>query len=130
MELVLQDHIDGCAVACFATVTGKTYDEALEILHPEGVPTPDFGANTDLNRLIRALEAEGFTLTIRPRCPITNLKTSILVVRYEIGKEMYMHTVVWDAKRQEIFDPIETRPHEVYQEGFCIAFELTGRAGI
>jgi hypothetical protein len=127
MELVNQDDNDGCVVACFATVTGKTYEEALHTLHLDGPPA--VGASTDLNVLIRALEAEGFSLNIRPRCTITELKTSILLVRYEIEGEMFMHTVVWDAECQEIFDPFEFRPHEIYQQGFCLAFEITGRVG-
>jgi len=129
MKLVKQDaHVDGCAVACFAMVTGKTYEQALAVLHPEGVATEGYGAETNLNDLLIALFAEGYETIVHPRCPIDTLKTALLNVRYRIGKAMFMHLVVWDAETKTILDPYETRDRSEYEDGLCLAFELKGPA--
>jgi len=122
MQLVEQtEHADGCGVACFAMVTGTTYREALKVLHPYA----DDSALTSNELLMEKLREAGFHIDVRYQVPIKQLKTSILVLRYRIGGSNFMHVAVWDAEAQEILDPWEQRPFEEYENGLCIAFELT-----
>ncbi len=125
MRLVHQKRIDGCAVACLAIVTGQSYDEARHVLHPEA--KGPFGSHWTNNMdLLAALNTAGFGINVRVPCPIQQLKSSILVVRYEIMSSQHMHTVVWDAEQQRILDPFpfQARPLETYQEGLCLVYEL------
>lgn len=120
MKLVEQDHIDGCGVACFAMLTGRTYKEAREVLHPGG------GSYTANEALVEALQAHGYAIETRFMLPtIRDLHTSLLVVRYRIGGGMFMHSVVWDAEQQKVLDPFDERPFEEYENGLCLAFEIT-----
>lgn len=122
MQLVRQtDHVDGCGVACFAMVTGTTYREALRVLHPYA----DGSALTSNELLMEKLREAGLHIDVRYKVPIKQLKTSILVLRYLIGKFNYMHVAVWDAEAQAILDPWEDRPFDEYENGLCLAFELT-----
>lgn len=118
MDLVKQEHVDGCGVACFAMLTGRTYAEALARLNPN----EESWTNTD--DLLKALDCEGLTHEIRIRPDIRTLRTSILTVWYKIGEETYLHTVVWDAEKQQVLDPWGQRPFDEYVSGLCLAFEL------
>jgi hypothetical protein len=118
MERVEQHDIDGCGVACFAMLTGQTYPEVLATLNPGQASW------TDQSRLIEALQEAGYHLNVRFNTPIRDLETSLLVVRYRIAGEIYMHCVVWDAERQAILDPYDTRSFEEYENGLMIAYEV------
>lgn len=118
MNRVQQEHIDGCAAACLAMVTGTDYTAALQTLHPEG------GSWTSNEDLLVALKAAGFEINVRIPCPLEQLNDAILVVRYPISGTNFMHVVVWDAKRKEVLDPWEARPQESYQRDLCLVFEL------
>lgn len=122
LKLVRQQHLDGCGVACFATIRGISYQEAMGVLHPEGR-----GASTSNEALIDVLQETGFDVDVRIRPDIRTLRTAVLVTRYRIGPEMFMHAVVWDANAQRVLDPFEDRPFEEYQTGLCLAFELKPR---
>lgn len=118
MQLVSQHpHITGCIPACLATVLGVSFDEANRLT----------GRTNE--ELLAALQAAGLDVNVRIPCPITGLKDAILLVRYDIGGEAYMHTVVWDVEQQKVLDPWEERPHDSYQEGLCLVYELS-RPGV
>jgi predicted double-glycine peptidase len=127
MNLVTQEVVDGCGVACYAMMTGKTYREALEDLHPGAQPIESH--ETSNEDLMRAIQRAGFDIEICIRPNIRNLRDSILVVRYPIENSMYMHTVVWSAEDQRVLDPFEDRPFEEYEKGICLAFELSRISG-
>ncbi len=132
MYLVNQEIGDGCGVACYAMVTGTNYYEAFGVLHPSENPVCSQTASHETSNedLLQALRAAGFEIEVRIRPDIRTLKKAVLVVRYRIGPSMYMHTVVWDAERQQVLDPFDDRPFEEYQDGLCLAFELSTPSGL
>ena len=123
MNFVRQEKVDGCAVACYAMLIGMSYDAALGVLHPE----PSESHETSNEVLLQKLTDAGFTIMPKTRRPLSELRNAVLVVRYEIGGSMFMHTVVWDAEHQTVLDPYDARPLAEYQEGLCMAFEATRR---
>lgn len=126
MDLVRQQRIDGCGVACLAMVTRTDYLNALGVIHPDKAQDSPTSHETRNERLIEELQRAGFEVNIRIRPDIRTLQNdAVLVVRYRVGAAMYMHCVVWSAEDQWVLDPFEGRPLEEYESGICLAFELS-----
>lgn len=125
MERIYQEIIDGCGVACLAMVTGIDYRRALGVLHPCVDPDDHQVSHETANEdLLEAIKQAGFEVNVRARPDIRTLKDAVLVVRYRIGDDTFMHSVVWDSKKQQVLDPFDDRPFEEYEQGLCLAFEL------
>jgi len=127
MNLLIQEHLDGCAVACLAMVTGTTYGEALKRLHNVDHIPEEGSAWTSNEALLEALKGSGFEVLVYTPRRLVELGTSILVVRYLIGVTHYMHVVVWDADRQTVLDPFPNgrpRPLYYYEDNLCLVFEI------
>lgn len=126
MRLVPQEHIDGCAVACLAMVTGESYELALKVLHPD--LTPDtFSAWTSNESLLEAIKRAGRDVVVYPPKPLKDLGPSILLVRYHIGDTPFMHVVVWDPEKDQVLDPFvlqKVRPNDYYERNMCLAYEF------
>lgn len=108
MRLVKQKHNYGCGIAAVATLTGRPYDNIMNlyngIFHKSGY----YGTSTlELHYLL-------LLLGYNSPCRLRSLRSSnyrdlevdaILKVPFEITVPKPWHWVVWDATRCRILDP-------------------------
>jgi ABC-type bacteriocin/lantibiotic exporter with double-glycine peptidase domain len=123
INLVHQKHILGCFPACLAMVLGKTYNEALEIVHPNRKKYSR--CSTTLIRAVSILRETG----VKFKQPVANielnkLKTSILFL--ENMDDDLFHAVIWDSDQKNIFDPWYYTPQDfkLYEDKAYLAIEL------
>lgn len=124
MKLVLQEHPDGCGIACAAMIVGVSFREAWERLAPP--PTKAESASAYQNRELPFLQEKGWwpsaQLLLKTVIGLEELDSIVeseerfkLVVESSQRLRLVMafadgakpdHTVIWDnSHREVIFDP-------------------------
>jgi hypothetical protein len=101
---VKQEHKNGCAPACIATLTGLSYKEALRAIYPwKKIKRWDY-YGTRFSHILRALKKIGIKYKKRKPTLFSNIHfNSIILTDHPIYGGY--HVVVWDCMQQIILDP-------------------------
>jgi len=108
MRHILQRHWDGCGIAALAMVLDKTYNEVLEIVHPDREPRGS--CSTETKEIYETLKAQNvkFRITHPNELPLFPSNDAIVYIawRWRLPWGLYGgHWIVWDHKRQRYLDP-------------------------
>ena len=108
MKRIKQRHRTSCGVACFAMVTGISYNKSIKKVFPRRKPYSLL--TTNALKLIKALFKIGLEVNYydNDNHNIYDLKNkTILIIK---GKKGYGHAIVWDPVSKRILDPDRKRP--------------------
>lgn len=109
MTTIEQREENDCGVACVATLTGATYDEARRIIYPNG--RSKLTKTADLHAALKKLGRKPLTETRQPfhGKTLRDLDTDALVFVEMANGNDSKHWVVWDAKAKKVRDPYHTK---------------------
>lgn len=113
LQHVTQPHYNGCAIAAFAMILGKTYEEAFKLIFPDRDPLIDDHAiraeDQDIGACAaRVLEKLGVKTKKSKYRKLKSLikyarKNVLLIMRW--GNGSMCHAVVFDAETKRFLDP-------------------------
>lgn len=121
IQHVLQQHGDGCGVACLAMVAGISYDEALRIVFRRPAEAVS-DRMIDDEKIIRALRRRGYKVR-RMRGDFRKLRRPVIVgILWEgqVPNNNEGHFVVWCPVTRKFVDPAYPTPFNghVYVNGW------------
>ena len=108
MKRIKQRHRTSCGVACFAMITGASYNKSIKKVFPRRKPYSLL--TTNALRLVKALLKFGLKVNYYDynEHNILDIKNkSILIIKALEGDG---HAVVWDPESKRILDPDRKRP--------------------
>ncbi len=103
---VFQYHNSGCFVACVAMLLGKSYKQALKLIHPDKNPNTFWETiSMPPEQSIERLPLLGIqTKTAKTRTIRHLRRDALLLIRWRVQPTL-MHAVVYDAKHKKLLDP-------------------------
>jgi len=128
MKFVKQKHKDGCAIASLAMVTGLSYDKVLHKVHPNYLKYKC--ASVKIKNLSKLLCKFNINNELIVPINFKKLDTSALVILISsLTGQKENHLVVWNYKKQKIYDPIGIITGRVrsYERGAFILIKLTNK---
>lgn len=127
MRLVRQRHQRGCASACLAMLTGKTYYQVLNYLHPKRKRNKrGYDVAIGHKEFFYALSKYGFKPELDWVADITKLEVPAVLAVHLSEVDNNLHAVLWDSKEKRILDPNRAQPLSIdhYQDGLKLLFRL------
>lgn len=124
MKRIKQRHRTSCGVACFAMVTGISYNKSIKKVFPRRKPYSLLATNAF--KLVKALLKLGFKVNYydydQDKLNINDIKNkAILIIKAEEGDG---HAVVWDPESKRILDPYRKRSLSVKSYNKCLIFVI------
>lgn len=100
----MQKHVNGCAVACFAMVTGMSYDKALKLIHPKRKAREkiDGVLFSDLVKILNKMHIKIAVYSSSKN--ILQIKRPSILLMNQRDCD-WSHVVVWDPETKRILDP-------------------------
>jgi hypothetical protein len=122
LRQVYQVHVNGCFIAALAMLLGKTYEEALKLVHPNARVTDcsieDFRSNFIGDAASEVLTKQGCKVKKVSYKKLKSLlkyakKNVLLIIRW--GGGYICHAVVFDVETKKFLDPSsgELLPHNL-----------------
>lgn len=122
LQRVMQQHDQGCFIACVAMLNSITYNEAFRLIHPNK-NTPQFlvpwwRAGLPPDKSIYRLMRLGMKPKLSKLKYLKSLKRNALIIMRWVPNEPIMHGIVYDAEQNVFLDPDISgpRPIKVYQK--------------
>ena len=106
MKRIIQEHPQGCGIACIAMLTGLTYAEAFSFMKVNGIIVHRH--TTQTKHIVKALRLADYKCRDRLK-PLygkdfRDIQTDA-VLKVKNGSKYGWHWVVWDVRKQRILDP-------------------------
>lgn len=114
MPFVEQLHYSGCAIACIATIAGRTYDEAQRTAQRERSRDKSLWDHEIVETLasfgIRGRFVEGHVLDDRPA-----------ILMFDWPESVLTHCVVWDPIAVRFIDPSIGSREQLFEWEFWVS---------
>lgn len=121
MKRIKQRHRTSCGVACFAMVTGISYNKSIKKVHPRRKPGSFL--TTNALKLIKALWRTGHELDYydNDEYDIRDINNKAILI---IRQESYGHAVVWCPESKRILDPSRTKALNIKTYNKCLIYVI------